>query len=174
MEKQNDSLKVKKGKKMDGIDESHWFNFSYKVRTELGDNRGTYDAIMRGVAVPHPVSMKMTLEQYLEAEEKLRTSCKFLELEAHKLESPQYSIESVKRANYFAAAFGGIKTSTIPDATTDMGFGEMYLKVYVCKDKIGTITLKSSTENKYANEISLYGFTEEGFKKVVGGLCLPI
>ncbi|MFA4952811.1 MAG: hypothetical protein WC584_01160 [Candidatus Pacearchaeota archaeon] len=174
MKEQINSLNVKWEKKMNEIDGNPWFNFKYKVTTGSRDNHNVYDAVTHGEIVPHPVGIKMTLDQFFEAEKRIRRSSRFLELEVHKLGSPQYDAESVRRVNDFAAVVGGRKTRVIPDATTDMGFGEMYLKIYACRDQSGNVTIKNSTGNKYANEISLYGFTEGGFKRTVDELGLPI
>ena len=159
------------------IERKLWFNFEYKVILE-SESRDNY--IPSGAIIPHPISLKMTLDQFLQAQEKLRKadyivgSNGFLELEVHKLESPQYDPESVRRVNDFAGVFGGRQTMILPDATTDMGFGEMYLRIYTCRDQIGIVTVCSSTGNKFANTISLYGFTESGFKETVDKLGLPI
>ena len=174
MEKLINSLKVKEEKKMNEIDGTPWFNFQYKVSNDSIDNGYMYNAVKRGKVNANPVHMKMTLDQYLEVEGRLRNSSEFLELEVHKLESPQYDAESVKRMNDFAAAFGGRKTSAIPDATTDMGFGEMYLKIYACINQGGIVAIRNSTGNKYVNELGLYSFTEHGFEKTVEDLGLSI
>ena len=76
--------------------------------------------------------------------------------------------------NDFAVVLGGIKTSAAPDATSDMGFGEMYLRIYSCRDQGGIVTVKNSTGNEYANEIGLYGFSEARFKETVDELGLLI
>jgi len=159
---------------MNETDGNPWFNFQYKVADNSRSNPTLLDDIKRGDVIPHPVGMKMTLDQYIEAEGKLRKSSRFLELETHKLESPQYDVESVKRINDIVAVFGGSKPRTLPDATTDMGFGERHLTIYACRDQSGIVTVKGSTGNRYDNEIGLYGFTESGFKKTVNGLGLPI
>lgn len=158
---------------MNNTDEKPWLNFEYKVNFS---ERTHVDlvALVHGGAVPHPVSIGMTLDQFLKAEETLGTSTNFLELETYKLESPQYSAESVRRVNDFRAVFGGEKTKALPEATSDMGFGEMLLRIYCCRDQKGIVTLTNSTGNIYANQIGFYGFTEIEFKKTVHELGLPI
>ena len=159
------------------IERKLWFNFKYEVLLE-SESRDNY--VPSGDIIPHPISMKMTLDQFLKAEKKMRKSDSivgsygFLELEVHKLESPQYDPESVRRINNFATVFVGRETKMIPDATTDMSFGEMYLRIYTCKDQLGIVTVHSSTGNEFANTISLYGFTENRFKETVNKLGLPI
>ena len=157
------------------IERKPWFNVKYQVLFESRDNY-----VPSGNIIPHPISMKMTLDQFLQAQEKLRKadyivgSNGFLELGVYKLESPQYDPESVRRVNAFAGVFGGRETRMIPDATTDMGFGEMYLRIYTCRDQTGIVTVHSSTGNEFANTISLYEFTESEFKETVDKLGLPI
>ncbi len=168
---QTNLVQVNEGSKMDP---NLWFNILYKVKVNSRDNHDIFNTIPHGKVVPYPVNMEMTLDQFLEAEEKLRTSNKFLELEAHKLESPQYDAESVRRINDFALVFGGSKTKTMPQATTDMGFGEIHFTIYTHKNQNGIITVKNSTRNKYANQIGLYCFTESGFKRTIEELSLPI
>jgi hypothetical protein len=150
-----------------------WFNFLYKVAYhayELGQNY-----VPSGEIIPNPVRMFMTLDEFLKTGRKLRrSSSQFLELACEKIESPQNNPESVEYINNLRAAFGGQLTRALPDVTTDMGFGEMYLRIYVCRDKIGTITVKSSTGNEFANAIGLYGFTESGFKETVNKLGLQL
>ena len=97
-----------------------------------------------------------------------------MEVECEKLESPQNDIDSVKIVNNFANVFGGPLTRARPDVTIDAGFGEMHHRTYVCKDKPGVITLRTSTGNKYANEISFYSFTEVGFGETAKELNLLI
>lgn len=118
--------------------------------------------------------MNMTIDQFYEAEKKLRTLDTFLELDSHKLESPQYSSESVKYINNFASAFGGRLTQSLPDLTTDMGFGDMYFNIYCCRNQSGIVTVKSSTGNIFANEIGLYRFTESEFKETINDISLSI
>ena len=157
------------------IERKLWFNFKYEVLLESRDNY-----IPSGDIIPHPISMKMTFDQFLQAQRKLRKadyligSNGFLELGVYKLESPQYDPESVRRINNFATVFVSRETKMIPDATTDMSFGEMYLRIYTCKDQLGIVTVHSSTGNEFANTISLYGFTENRFKETVNKLGLPI
>jgi len=158
---------------MNNLNGNPWFNFQYNVTHNPRDNRNMHEAVTRGNVIPHPVGMEMTLDQFLKAEGELRTSSRFLELEVHKLESPQYDPESVRKVNDFRRVYGGKKTKAMPDATTDMGFGEMYLRIYTCRDQKGIVSVISSTGNEYANEISLYGFTEGGFKKTINELGLP-
>ena len=173
MKEQIDSLPVKGEREMNETNVNPWFNFQYKVICDPRDNSGVCEAIIKGKVIPHPVGMDMTLDQFLNAEGNLRASSRFLELEVHRLDSPKYSAESVRKVNDFAAVFGGIKTKATPDVTTDMGFGEMYLRIYVHRDQRGTVTVRNSTSNKYANEIGLYGFSERGFKEAVDELGLP-
>lgn len=154
------------------INENQWFNFLYKVVQYPKDNSRVCEDITKGKIIPHPVGLDMTLNQLLKAEETLSNTSRFLKLEEHILESPQYNAESVKEVNDFAAVFGGIETKSMPDATTDMGFGEMRLKIYAHRNQRGTITVRSSTGNEYANEIGLYGFSQKGFKETVDELGL--
>ncbi len=155
-------------------DKNHPFNLLYKVkdnprRDGYTPYHGSYTE-----AYPHFVGMEMSLDQYIEAEEKLRKSPVFLELAAHKLESPQYDPESVQRINNFAHVFGGPLTRMLPDATTNMGFGQMYLRIYVRRDQTGIVTVLSSTGNEYANEICFYLFKESVFKETIKELGLTV
>src|SRR3989344_4845644 len=138
-----------------------WFNINYKVRP-LGESYGM-EHLPQGEIIPHPVGRKMTIEDFIEVQMRLSKSPSFLEVECEKLESPQNDPDSVKSINDFEAVYGGPLTRARPDVTIDAGFGEMHHRTYVCKDKPGVITLRTSTGNKYANEISFYSFTEVGF-----------
>lgn len=149
-----------------------WFNFIYKVSDNDSKLRDNY--IPSGLIIPHPINYNMSFRQFETASQKLKNSLDFLEVENYKLESPTYDKDSVNRINTFRGIYGGSLTNSLPDAIEDMGFGEIYLRIYVCRNINGIINVKSSSKNIFANEISLYGFTKNNILKTINELGLPI
>lgn len=147
-----------------------WFNFQYRVSTNEWELEHNW--VPMGEPILHPVRMYMSLKQFQKARGRMHREG--LKVEWYKLESPRYSQESVDRINNFARVFGGPQTRALPDATTDRGFGDMTFDLYVYERALGIISVLSSTgRNISANEIGMYGFTEEGFRNITCSLRLP-